>query len=152
MTDSITPAPLTPADAEAALATARAARSAAQEARSIPPWHAPVSGLLLAATFTGLAVTSAHPDSWVWLNLVFGACALGFLALNVATTRAGGILLWPTLTLKERWLRQVPFLVASALAYLVGQFLGLPAGLAVFGVVGGALVWYQTEQRRKSIA
>ncbi|KND31666.1 hypothetical protein [Streptomyces acidiscabies] len=138
----------TPAAAEAALAAARSARTAAVNARKVPAWHPPAAGLLYAAGFTGLALLTAqdHPD--VALMLASLACLLGFLTLFVVTARAGGVLLRPSGTTRERWARQSPVLFSVTAAVVAAFTINPPAALAVFGITQGALTWSQLHRAR----
>ncbi|MDX3385910.1 hypothetical protein PV682_31295 [Streptomyces niveiscabiei] len=138
----------TPAAAEAALAAARSARTAAVDARRVPAWHPPAAGLLYAAGFTGLALLTTQDHPSVALMLASVACLLGFLALFVANARAGGVLLWPTGTARERWLRHSPALLSTAAAVVAAFAINTPAALAVFGITQGALTWLQLHRAR----
>lgn len=138
----------TPAAAEAALAAARSARTAAVDARRVPAWHPPAAGLLYAAGFTGLALLTAQAHPSAALMLASLACLLGFLALFVVTARAGGVLLRPTGTARERWSRQSPVLLSVTAAVAAALLVNPPAALAVFGITQGALTWSQLHRTR----
>ncbi|MFM9445175.1 hypothetical protein [Streptomyces acidiscabies] len=138
----------TPAAAEAALAAARSARTAAVDARRVPAWHPPAAGLLYAAGFTGLALLAAQDHPSVALMLASLACLLGFLALFVVTARAGGVLLRPSGTARERWSRQSPVLFSVTAAVVAAFAVNPPAALAVFGITQGALTWSQLHRAR----
>ncbi|QNP71599.1 hypothetical protein IAG44_20640 [Streptomyces roseirectus] len=149
-TDHPTPAAFdpTPAAAQAALTGAHAARAAARTARArrIPAWHPPVAGLLFAAGFTGLAL---YTDSRHVVTLAASlVCLLAFLALFGVHARAGGVVLRPTGTPRERWLRQSPALISTALAVATAFLITPSAALAVFGVAQGALTWLQLHRER----
>jgi hypothetical protein len=139
--------PLSPTGADAALTAARSAFSAARAARRVPVWHPPAAGLLFAAGFGGLALFDAHPGAWGYLMAGFGSL-LAFLVLHVASSRAGGVALWPAGDTRTRALRQSALLIPLAAAGAAALFLGFPGFLAVFGIGLGALTWIQLAQAR----
>ncbi|MFF4356320.1 hypothetical protein [Streptomyces sp. NPDC001604] len=140
--------PISPTGADAALTAARSAFSAARAARRVPAWHPPAAGLLFAAGFGGLALFDAHPGAWGYLAAGFG-CLAAFLVLSVASSRSGGVALWPTGQMRGRVLRQSAVLAPLAAAGAAALFLGFPAFLAVFGIGLGALSWIQLAQARR---
>jgi hypothetical protein len=140
--------PISPTGADAALTAARSAFSAARAARRVPVWHPPAAGLLFAAGFGGLALFDAHPGSWGYLVAGFG-CLVAFLVLSVASSRAGGVALWPTGDTRGRALRQSAVLIPLVAAGAAAVFLGFPGFLGVFGIGLGALSWIQLAQARR---
>jgi hypothetical protein len=139
-----------PSEADAAFTAAHSAFSAARAARRVPAWHPPTAGLLFAAGFGGLALFDARPDAWAYL--VGGlACLIAFLVLSVASSRAGGVALWPTGDARGRALKQSVALIPLAAAGVATVFLGFPGFLAVFGLGLGALTWIQLAQARKGL-
>ncbi|MFR0358374.1 hypothetical protein [Streptomyces sediminimaris] len=139
--------PLRPTAADAALTAARGAFSAARAARRVPAWHPPAAGLLFAAGFGGLALFDAYPGAWGYLAAGL-ACLIAFLVLSVASSRAGGVALWPAGDTRTRALRQSALLIPLAAAGAATLFLGFPGFLAGFGVGLGALTWIQLAQAR----
>ncbi|MET8981001.1 hypothetical protein ABZX85_35905 [Streptomyces sp. NPDC004539] len=132
--------------AQAALAAARSARAAALAARRVPTWHPPAAGLLHAAGFTGLALAMNQDHANAHLMAASLTCLLAFLALFVVDARAGGVLLPPTGTPRERWRRQSPALLTTAAAVATAFLTDPSAGLAVYGVTQGAVTWFQMRR------
>ncbi|MHC5905348.1 hypothetical protein ACVNF4_15815 [Streptomyces sp. S6] len=142
------PTPATVQSARTALSSARAAQAAARAARRVPAWHPPAAGLLYAAGFTGLSLVADQDPPSVALMVASLACLLGFFAVFFANVTAGGVLLRPTRTPRERWLRHISFVVCTALAVATAFLIDPPAALAVFGVTSGAAFWLQLHRDR----
>ena len=142
------PAPATVHAARTALAAAQAAQAAARAARRVPAWQPPTAGLLYAAGFTGLSLVPNQDPPSIYLVAASLACLLGFFAVLFANVTAGGVLLRPTRTPRERWLRQVSFLLSTALALATAVLINPPAALAVFGMTSGASMWLQLHRDR----
>ncbi|MFJ9475578.1 hypothetical protein ACIRRI_11235 [Streptomyces mirabilis] len=140
-----------PADADAALTTARSALAAARRPRPVPAWRPPVTGVLFAAGFGCLALYDAHPHTWAYL-LGAALCLAIFLALTIASSRAGGITPWPAGSARERARRQSAVALPIVAGGIAWTFLGFPGFIGVFGAGLGILTWVQMASARKGTA
>ncbi|MEU4089858.1 hypothetical protein [Streptomyces aureus] len=133
--------------AAAALRTARAAETAArQSARPVPAWYPATHGLLLAAAMSGFGLAPVSPRWQGWILAAAVLCAGTFLAVTWKVQHASGVAPW--FARREGgtgWILPLaPFAAGLAGALL----LGTAGAFAGFGVVAGALSWFQAARGR----
>lgn len=140
-------------DAEAALSTARAALSAARAQPPVPRWLPPAAGLLCATGFVCLGLAVLDLDRGGWLFLVVGiGCLVALLAVAAVGRRVGGLVPWPSGTMRERWARQLTGLIPVAAGWVAAALFGLAECLIVFGVGSGILLWTQLARSRRGVS
>ncbi|HEX7659058.1 MAG TPA: hypothetical protein VF444_06210 [Pseudonocardiaceae bacterium] len=130
------------AEAQEQLSIAERARAAARGPQPVPPFVAPLSGLLIAGGFLWLAAAMANPGMWGYTVAGF-ACLAGLLLVVALFFRAGGIVARPAGPAGPRVAWQLLDVAFAVIAGGVGAiFFGFPGWLVGFGVglgVAGAV-------------